>query len=493
MTDELLINVTPQETRIATIENGLLQEVLIERECKRGLVGNIYKAKVVRVLPGMQAAFLDIGLERTAFLHINDIDLSQFLPNKIKQDEATDNEVTITQVLHDGQELLVQVIKDPISSKGARLTTNITIPTRYLVYLPNSSHIGLSQRLTDEDERTRLKGIISKYQQSCGGKGYIVRTVAEGKSEEAIYSDMMFLNQLWLSLIERSKQQKAATLVHHDLPLVMRTMRDISENNLDCIRIDSKESFHKIIKFAKKFIPSLVKHIELYSGESPLFDLFGIESEIDKALQPKIELKSGGYLVIDQTEAMTTIDVNTGSFVGKNNLEETIYKTNLEATRAIARQLRLRNLGGIIIVDFIDMHDTEHRRQVLRTFEKYLAADDVKTSISEVSHLGLIEMTRKRTRESLEHILCEPCPTCQGRGSIRSVETIAFEIFREIIRESRQFDSKKLLVLTSQRILDYLLEEQSSAILELEEFTGLSIQLQVDDGYMQEQYDVVPM
>ncbi len=486
MSDELLINVTPQETRVATIENGMLQEVIIERASRRGLVGNIYKGKVCRVLPGMQAAFLDIGLDRTAFLHLSDI----VTPEEKKADDQTP---TISDVLRDGQEILVQVVKDPMGSKGARLTTHITIPARYLVYMPNSSHIGVSQKLEDEAERERLKGSIKSFLAEFNGGGYIVRTVAEGISDKAVYADMVFLQKLWGSILDNSKTVKAGSLVYEDLPLAMRVMRDIADCNIDAISIDSRETYNKVLKFASKFIPELAPGIEYYPGERPIFDLYGVEDEIQRALQAKIKLKSGGYLIIDQTEAMTTVDINTGGYVGNRNLEETIFKTNLEATQAIVRQLRLRNLGGIIIIDFIDMKDVEHKRQVLRLFEKALERDHAKTCITEVSNLGLVEMTRKRTRESLEHILCEPCPVCNGKGTVKTVETVAFEIFREIIREARQFDTPKLLVLTSKKVGDYLMDEESSAIAELEEFMQRSIQLQVDNEYNQEQYDVVPM
>ena len=486
MSDELLINVTPQETRVATIENGMLQEVIIERASKRGLVGNIYKGKVCRVLPGMQAAFLDIGLERTAFLHLSDI--------VTPEDKKTEGvELSIGEVLKDGQDLLVQVVKDPMGTKGARLTTHITIPARYLVYMPNSSHIGISQKLEGDEERERLKGIIKSFLPEFNGGGYIVRTVAEGITEKAVHGDMIFLQKLWESIQENNKEVKSCSLVYEDLPLAMRVMRDIADCNIDAIRIDSRETFNKVLKFANKFIPELAPGIEYYPGERPIFDLYGVEDEIQRALQSKIKLKSGGYLIIDQTEAMTTVDINTGGYVGNRNLEETIFKTNLEATQAIVRQLRLRNLGGIIIIDFIDMKDAEHRRQVLRSFEKALERDHAKTCITEVSNLGLIEMTRKRTRESLEHILCEACPVCNGKGTVKTVETVAFEIFREIIREARQFDTEKLLVLTSKKVGDYLMDEESSSIAELEEFMQRSISLQIDNEYNQEQYDVVPM
>ncbi len=487
MSDELLINVTPQETRVAKVENGMLQEVVIERASRKGLVGNIYKGKVCRVLPGMQAAFLEIGLQRTAFLHLSDIVTTS------EEKKNADQEPTITDLLRDGQEILVQVVKDPMGTKGARLTTHITIPARYLVYMPNSNHIGVSQKLEDEAERERLKDIIKAQLVEFKGGGYIVRTVAEGISEDAVHADMIFLEKLWKSIQDNNTIVQSTMMVYEDLPLAMRVMRDIADTNIDAIRIDSRETFDKVMKFANKFIPELAPRIEYYPGERPIFDLYGVEDEIQKALQSKIKLKSGGYLIIDQTEAMTTVDINTGGYVGNRNLEETIFKTNLEATQAIVRQLRLRNLGGIIIIDFIDMKDAEHRSQVLRSFEKALERDHAKTCITEVSNLGLIEMTRKRTRESLEHILCEACPVCNGKGTVKTVETVAFEIFREIIREARQFDTQKLLVLTSSNVGEYLMDEESSSIAELEEFMNRTIQLQIDTEYNQEQYDVVPM
>ncbi len=497
--EELLINVTPQETRIAHVENGMLQEVHIERARRRGLVGNIYCGKVSRVLPGMQAAFIEIGLERTAFLHASDIaDSHQRLIKNNNEESAAESVANITDLLTEGQQVIVQVVKDPIGTKGARLTTNISIPSRYLVLIPDTDHIGISQKIEDEAERNRLREIISKQisENSEDRNGYIVRTVAEGISAEDICKDITFLEKLWASVKSKSVQtshKKVINLLHEDLPLVMRTMRDLGGTDIQKIRIDSRETFKRVEKFAKKFIPEVANCIEYYPGERPIFDLYGIDDEIRKSLEPKVQLKSGGYLIIDQTEAMTTVDVNTGAFVGHRNLEETIFKTNLEATQAICRQIRLRNLGGIIIIDFIDMVDEEHKRQVLRGLEKMLARDPEKTNISEVSSLGLVQMTRKRTRESLEHILCESCPTCQGRGSVMTVETVSYEIFREILRESRQFDAKNYLVLASEAVVNNLLEDESSGVAELEEFIGKSIRFQVETEYAQEQFDVVPM
>jgi len=485
-----LINVTPHETRAAFVENGVLQEVYIERVRRRGLVGNIYKGRVSRVLPGMQAAFIEIGLERTAFLHVSDILLP--VADGEVEERPRDPEAIAT-LLREGQEIVVQVVKDPLGTKGARLTTHLAIPSRFLVYMPGSHHVGVSQRIEDERERQRLKDSIRALMPAFAPGGYIIRTAAEGCNEEALRRDMEFLSKLWESIRERAANERPGTLIHEDLPLVMRTMRDLVGSEIEKVRIDSRETCNKVKKFATKFIPELAPHVEHYSGERPIFDIYGVEDEIQRALERKVQLKSGGYLIIDQTEAMTTIDVNTGAFVGHRNLEETIFKTNLEATQAIARQLRLRNLGGIIIIDFIDMVDAEHRRQVLRALERALERDHAKTHITEVSQLGLVEMTRKRTRESLEHVLCEPCPTCNGRGTLKTPETVCYEIFREILREVRQFDARQLLVLASQEVVDRLLDEESTSVAELEAFIGRPIKFQVETLYTQEQFDVVLM
>ncbi len=496
MSEELLINVTPQETRVAFVENGVLQEVHIERARRRGLVGNIYRGKVCRVLPGMQAAFVEIGLERTAFLHASDVlnpTLAVVNCDGDSEPPARRPLEPITSLLHDGQEVVVQVVKDPLGTKGARLTTQLSIPARFLVFMPGGQHVGVSQRIEDPAERQRLKEIVRSLSADYAQGGYIVRTAAEGMSEEALHKDIVFLDKLWHSIQERIEGNFNGHLIHEDMPLVMRTMRDLVDEEIEKIRIDSRETFLKVQKFAGKFIAELAPRIEHYAGERPIFDLYGVEDEIQRALEKKVQLKSGGYLIIDQTEAMTTIDVNTGAFVGHRNLEETIFKTNLEAAQAIARQLRLRNLGGIIIIDFIDMEDPEHRRQVLRALEKSLERDHAKTHISEVSSLGLVQMTRKRTRESLEHVLCETCPTCNGRGTLKTPETVCYEIFREIIREARQYDAQQLLVLANQHVVDMLLDEESTSVAELEEFIGCSIKFQVESLYSQEQFDVVLM
>lgn len=482
MSDEILINITPPETRVAIVENGVLQEVLIERTRKRGLVGNLYKGKICRILPGMQAAFVDIGLERAAFLHVSD--LSAVERAKCPGDQ-------VEQLLRDGQELAVQVVKDPIGAKGARLTTELAIPSVYLVYMPHARTSGVSQRIESEPERARLRGIVETFQKEHGSGGFIARTAAEDVDETALRADMLFLLKLWNSISQQQRSARPRTLLHEDLPLSMRVLRDMHCEKVEKIRVDSRETFTRLTKFSREFVPELASLIEHYSGERPLFDLYGVEDEIHRALERRVPLKSGGYLIFDQTEAMTTIDVNTGAFVGGRNLEETIFKTNLEAARAIARQLRLRNLGGIIIIDFIDMRDKDHRKQVLQALQKHLEKDHARNAISEVSSLGLVEMTRKRTRESLEHVLCEPCPACSGRGVLKSPETVCLDIFREIIRELRQYEVQELLVLASNEVVARMLDEEADTLSELEAFTGVHIKFRAEAQYNQEQYDVV--
>lgn len=482
MSEEILINITPMESRVAVVENGVLQEVHVERTQRRGIVGNIYKGKVVRVLPGMQAAFVDIGLPRAAFIHAAEI---------TGREAAEGN---ISGLVHEGQALVVQVTKDPIGSKGARLTTNLSIPSRYLVYMPSSSHIGVSLKIEDEAERERLKQAVTECLASEGLEdkgGFIIRTATEGADMSAVLMDIRYLHRLWDQVREQMKVCRAPTVIYEELSLPLRTLRDLAAENTEKVRIDSRETLHKAQQFVGELMPEIADRIEHYPGERPIFDLYGIEDEIQRALERRVPLKSGGHLVIDPTEAMTTVDVNTGGFVGHRNLEETVFKTNLEAALTIARQLRLRNVGGIIIIDFIDMEDEEHRRQVLRTLERQLERDYAKTNIIGITELGLVQMTRKRTRESLAQVLCEPCSTCQGRGEMRTAETICYEIFREIIREARAFEADGYMVLASQSVVDRLLDEESANVADLESFIGHPIRFQVESMYTQEQYDVV--
>jgi ribonuclease G len=480
MSEEILINFTPQETRVAIVQHGEVQELLVERTQNRGILGNIYLGKVIRVLPGMQSAFVDIGLDKSAFIHVADIYNSADQP--------------IEKMIFDGQTILVQVLKDPLGTKGARLTTHISIAGRNLVYLPlddKNGQIGISQRITDEGDRENLKQrvrqIVSDDLKGC----LIVRTSAEEASDVDLEQDFNYLALTWATVHEQTKTKPTPSKLFEELNLIERVMRDIAEESTDLIRIDSSENFTKLQKFASTYMPKLVDKIQLYRGERPLFDLFDIENEINLALNRRVNLKSGGYLMIDQTESMTTIDVNTGSYIGAKTFVDTIYKTNLEAAKAIARQLRLRNLGGIIIVDFIDMHMSDHQTAVLAELRKSLAIDRMKTMVHPFSNLGLVEMTRKRTRESIAHQLCESCPICDGKGEIKTAQTVCYEILREIVREHRQFNPKEFRIVASPDVIDLFLEEQSQYLAELSEFIGKPIRLRSEISFSQEHYDIV--
>jgi ribonuclease G len=489
MSTEILINASMHEARAAVVEYGVLQEVFLERTSRRGLISNIYKGRVSRVLPGMQAAFIDIGMERTAFLHASDI----FDPRHAQLGLEPPRTENIRSLVAEGNEILVQVVKDPLGTKGARLTTYITLPSRYLVYMPKGGGVGVSARIEDEAERERLRAAVQTGLEAHENAGFIVRTAAEDSTPEALRADMLYLRKLWEFIRQKGLRTDPGNLVHADLPLHLRVLRDLLRPHVDTVLIDQPREHQEMQEFAAAFMPEALPRIELYGESRPLFDLHHVEEEIQKALDRKVALKSGGHLIIDQTEAMTTIDVNTGAFVGHRNLEETIFRTNLEAALSIARQLRLRNLGGIIILDFIDMGDPEHRRQVIQALEKALNEDHVKSNISSVSPLGLVEMTRKRTRESLEHLLCESCPTCEGRGFVKTAETVCYEVFREIVRQSRQFECQQLMVLAHQDVIERLLDEESAALGELEVVAGRPIRLQTEAQYSVDQYDVVLM
>jgi len=488
VSDEILINVSPTERRVAVVESGLLQELYLERSGEASYVGNIYMGRIERVLPGMQAAFVHIGLERTAFLHAADI-----LPRQPELDDNGDTQPipSITELVSQGQKLLVQVVKDPLGTKGARLTTQLSIPSRYLVLLPGVQSLGVSVRIEIEAERERLRGLLRELTGEEPEHGLIIRTNAEGVEADALARDLKYLRRLWPRIEADAEQAAVGQLVYEDLSLPYRSLRDLMHADIEKVRIDERETFLRAIRFAGEFFPEWADRIEFYDGDGPLFDLYGVETEIERALNRNTPLKSGGYLTIDQTEAMTTVDVNTGSYLGYRNLEETIYKTNLEAAQAIARQLRLRNLGGIIIIDFIDMTEDDHKRQVIRTLQRALARDHARTTVSEISPLGLVEMTRKRTTESLEHRLCAPCPACDGRGRVKSIDTVCSEIFREIMRAVRQFETGQLRVMASPAVVDRMLEEHHRSIAELTEQLGTSIHFQPEEQYDQEQFDVV--
>jgi len=493
MSEELLINVTPQETRVATVENGMLSDIWIERQEKLGLVGTIFQGTVKRVLPGMEAAFVDIGLEKAAFLHVSDL-----IDAHDVDEQGNRTLKPIARLLREGQTLAVQVVKDPLGSKGARVSASLTAPSRFLVMMPYERTVGVSTRIEAETERLRLRELIETLRaDSPDGHdpgspvGFIARTAAEGVGEEALAADMRYLERAWARIRARRADATPGSVIFRDLPLVERMLRDGARGSMERVRIDSRETWQRCRQFCEEFVPELADRLEHYPGERPIFDLHGIEDEITRALERRVTLKSGGHLVFDQTESMTTIDVNTGAFVGRRNLEETIFKTNLEAAQAIARQLRLRNLGGIIIIDFIDMSVEEHRRQVMRALEKALERDPARTQVSEVSALGLVEMTRKRTRESLEQVLCNECPSCHGRGMLKSVETVGIEITREIIRQVRQFDIVSVTVLAAGELVEWFTEERSAELAELEVFVGVPIRLQGEQYYGREQYDVV--
>jgi ribonuclease G len=488
VTTEILINVAPRENRAALIENGVLTELFVERQSRRGIVSNLYKGRVQRVLPGMQAAFIDIGLERTAFLHAADIALPSPDNTLIG---GTPNVEEIRSLVKEGDDILVQVVKDPMGSKGARLTTFVALPSRLMVYMPRGDGIGVSARIEDEAERARLKALVAEANPVETTGGYIVRTAAQGASVDQVREDIQYLGRLWQHVKDKGMRARAGELVYEDLPLPTRILRDELARGVDRVLVDNATSHASMLEFAAGFMPDSTTAIDLYAGQRPIFDLHGIEEEIGKALERNVNLKSGGHLVIDQTESMTTIDVNTGGFVGHRNLEDTIFRTNLEAAVAIARQLRLRNLGGIIIIDFIDMADAAHRSQVMEALQRALADDHAQTHIASVSSLGLVEMTRKRTRDSLEHLLCAACPSCEGRGFVRTPETVCHEIFREIVRQSRQFQTRELLILAHQNVVDRLLDEESTVLAELEHQIGRPIRLQVEALYGFDQYDVV--
>lgn len=493
MQQDILINWSPQETRVAVIENGAVQELHMERPLERGLVGNIYLGKVSRVLPGMQSAFIDIGLERAAFLHVADVWQRQEngeAPMFARKDVP---QIPIEKQVFEGQTIMVQVIKDPIGTKGARLSTQISIAGRLLVFLPQDDHIGISQKIPQHERdalRARLQALVGT-KETGGGGGFILRTNGEDSSDGELAEDIRYLRKTWARIKDASQKLPPMSVLHQDLNLLQRVLRDLVGEATQSIRIDSREQFALLKAFGQEYMPAAVPKLALYKGERPIFDLYSIDEEIARALGRRVDLKSGGYLIVDQTEALTTIDVNTGGFVGARNFDDTIFKTNLEAAHAIARQLRLRNLGGIIIVDFIDMVREDHQNEVLSEFRRQLARDRVKTMAGGFSQLGLVEMTRKRTRESLAHMLCEPCPACAGKGNVKTARSICYEVLREILREARQFNPREFRVVASPKVVEMFLDEESQHLASLSDFIGKPISLQAETAMAQEQYDIV--
>ena len=490
---DILINWAPQETRVAIVENGAVQELHIERTLERGFVGNVYLGRVVRVLPGMQSAFVDIGLERAAFLHVADL-LSGAPAARALAGDAPP--LPIERQVYEGQTLTVQVIKDAIGTKGARLSSQISIAGRMLVFLPHDNHIGISQKIGSPELREQLRSrvqTLARMGPDGEGGGFILRTNAEEASDAELAEDIAYLRRAWALIRERGTQRPAGSLLHQDLSLAERVLRDLTTEATQTIRIDSKLQHDALSAFGNTFMPGTVVKLDLYRGERPIFDLYGIEEEIARALARRVDLKSGGYLIVDQTEALTTIDVNTGGFVGARNFDDTIFKTNLEAAGALARQLRLRNLGGIVIADFIDMTRTDHQEAVLAELRKQLARDRTRTTVSGFTQLGLVEMTRKRTRESLAHMLCQPCPTCEGRGQVKTARSVCYDILREILREAMQFAPKEFRVVASAGVVEMLLDEESVHLAGLSEFIGRPISLSTEPSMNPEQYDIVLM
>lgn len=493
MAQDILINWAPQETRVAVVEQGAVQEVHIERTLERGLVGNVYVGKVTRVLPGMQSAFIDIGLDKAAFLHVADLlpNINARFNHGATEGEAPATALPIERQIFEGQALLVQVLKDPIGTKGARLTAQVSIAGRLLVFLPQDTHMGVSQKIPLA-QREALRQRLTDLAGPEGG-GFILRTNAEDASDDELAEDIAYLRKTWTHIKAGAGREAPPALLHQDLTLLQRVLRDVVSSNTQSIQVDSREQCAVLQQFAAEYMPATVERIQLYTGERPIFDLHHIDEDITKALGRRVELKSGGYLVIDQTEALTTVDVNTGGYVGARNFDDTVFRTNLEAAQTIARQLRLRNLGGIIIVDFIDMLRDDHREAVLAEFRKQLSRDRVKTMMGEFSSLGLVEMTRKRTRESLMQMLSETCPSCGGKGHVKTPRSVCYDILREILREARAFHPREFRIVAAPQVIDLFLDEESAHLAGLSDFIGKPISLQADSVMTQEQYDIVLM
>lgn len=496
MNSDLIINSTPVETRVALIENGVISDLVIERQKDKGLVGSIYKGRILRVLPGMQACFVDIGLDRAAFLYVGDIRDDATSNDELiidddeeeKESARVSNKSPIQDLVKEGQEILVQVAKDPIGTKGARITMHISLPGRNLVYMPTVAHIGISRRIEKEEERKRLKEIVKSLRPPGGG--FIVRTACEGVSQKNIKNDLEFLTKLWKEIGRNYEKRSGAGLVHADLDVELRAVRDLFTEDVKRLIVDNPKSQKKILKFIQQFMPKLKNNVELYSGDEPIFDHFGVELEISRALGRKVWLKSGGYIIVDEAEALVAIDVNTGRYVGKRNLEDTITKTNLEAVKEIAYQLRLRNCGGIIVLDFIDMEKESNQEKVITALKEEFLKDRAKTNVLNMSSLGIVEMTRKRTRESLVRTLCEPCSYCDGKGFIKSKTTICYELFRELHRDQDDKAAEAIELHVHPEIADWLYDEEREMLEETEEKLGRRIIIKTEEKFHLEQFEV---
>src|SRR5215207_1648916 len=498
MTSKMLIESDPHQTRIAILEDDRLTEIFVERHRHRGLVGNVYKGRVTRVLPGMQAAFVDVGLERDAFLYVSDVAADVEAMEDLELDLAASNHAahghsgphpSIGDLLKQGQEIIVQVVKDPLPSKGARISTHVTLPGRYLVLLPTVRHFGVSRRIEDETERERLLGIL--HQLPVPGGGLIVRTAGEGKGREEFESDLVYLSRLWEKIRQRAGRVSAPTLLHQDLDLALRVVRDLLRQDFAVLWVDGEETYERIVEFLDQVQPGLVSKVKLFRQRATLFEQFGIEEQIEAALKSKVWLKSGGYIVINPTEALVAIDVNTGRFVGQSNLEDTVLQTNLEAVQEIVRQIRLRDLGGILVIDLIDMIEHEHREQVFTALEGELRKDRAKTKVLNISEFGLVEITRKRSRANLERLLTQPCPYCTGRGRIKSNATICLNLRKELLHMRGRIGNGEILLRVHPEISRALQQEERAILEELERSLGVHVLLQSDPELHHERFDVV--
>jgi ribonuclease G len=496
---QILINAAPWETRVALLDDTTLAELHIERRAERGIAGNVYKGKVVRVLPGMQAAFVDIGLEKAAFLHASDLTAPELPPEVAREDDAAElveappvppREIRpIEERLQKGQEVLVQVSKEPMGSKGARVTAHVSLPGRYLVYMPGTQHIGISRRIEDAAERDRLREIVESERPEEGG--LIVRTACEGVTKREIHDDVRFLTRLWGRLQKHAATLAAPALVHSDLDLALRTVRDLFTSDIDRLAIDNDDDFRRVLEFVTGLMPRLASRVHRYEGVTPIFDQHGVESKIARALERRVWLKSGGYLIFDQTESLTTVDVNTGRYVGKKDQEETVFRTNLEAAKQVVQQLRLRNIGGIIVIDFIDMEKTANRKKVFDTLQEAVRKDKARSNVLRISELGLVQMTRKRTRESLEQLLTSPCPHCQGTGRVRSVEALAYDALRRVQREAVGTNGTGGVALRLHpEVASFLTEREPRSVEALTHLVGRPVTVEPDGGLARDQIDV---
>jgi ribonuclease G len=495
MAKEILVSTTPQETKVALLEDGLVSELFIEREAHRGVVGNIYKGRVTRVLPGMQSAFVSLGLERDGFLYVADalegLDENLLSPEEQAASGRDDRATSIEQLLREGQEVLVQVVKEPLGSKGARITSHVALPGRYTVFMPTVEHVGVSRKIVDEDERRRLKSLLKELRQERGGGGFIARTAGQGRSSEDFARDARYLTRNWDEIRAVTSRQEAPALLHRELSLVQRLLRDILSEDFACIRLDSEREFQRTLDLVTQLQPELAPRVRLHNEPSSILELHGVSTELERALRSKVWLPSGGYVVINQTEALVAIDVNTGSYVGKQGLEDTILRTNLDAAREIVRQIRLRDLGGIIVVDFIDMEHRKSRQQLMAALELELRRDRSPSKVLEINEFGLVIITRKRVRQSLERTLCQPCPYCTGSGQIKSVATVCSEIYDEVRKLAPDLDGQRLLLRVNPDVARALAGEEGSLLRELTTLVGKEIRVQSDPLLHHEQFDVV--